>query len=61
MLTPKAQRSEEANVIQKLRLIFLSLSISGIAKAGSFIPFINTNTNEKYVCYVRLKQASVKR
>ena len=31
---PKAQR-QEINVIQKLRLIFLSLSISGKVKAGS--------------------------
>ena len=35
MPAPKAQRQEVANVIQKLRLIFLSLSISGIVKAGS--------------------------
>ena len=32
---PKAQRYEVATVIQKVKLIFLSLSISGIVKAIS--------------------------
>ena len=32
---PKAQRYKVANIIQKLRLIFLSLSISGTVKGGS--------------------------
>ena len=45
-----------ANVIQNLRLIFLLLSISGIAIAGS-----NTfyKYEYEYVCYIRNKQASV--
>ena len=37
MPAPKAQRREVANVIQKLRLIFLLLSISGIVFIYLFI------------------------
>ena len=53
--------NQAVNVIKKIRLIFLLLSISGIVKAGSNIPFTNMNTNTKYMCYSRHKQASVNR
>ena len=46
-----------ANVIQNLRRIILSLSISGIVKPVT--PVTNMNTNTQYVYYVRHKQASV--
>ena len=45
------QLNQVANVTQNLRLIFLSLSISGTVKTESWevIPFTNMRTNKHYV------------
>ena len=55
MILKTNQLNQVANVTQNLRLIFLSLSISGTVKTESWevIPFTNMSTNKHYVSYIR--------